>query len=45
MKLRSPGVYNIFPWKGKLPIPDSVRSFALTWYNTLRNPDSIETCL
>ena len=44
-KLKNPSLYDRFPWKGVLPIPESVRNLALTWYNTLRNPDSIEWLL
>ena len=44
-KSKNPSLYERFPWKGKLPIPASVRDFALNWYNTLRNPDSIEWLL
>ena len=44
-KLKNPSLYETFPWKGVLPIPESVRNFALNWYNTLRNPDSIEWLL
>ena len=44
-KLKNPSLYETFPWKGLLPIPESVRNFALNWYNTLRNPDSIEWLL
>ncbi len=44
-KSKNPSLYDNIPWKGSLPIPVSVRNFALTWYNTLRNPDSIEWLL
>lgn len=44
-KSKNPSLYETFPWKGRLPIPENVRNFALNWYNTLRNPDSIEWLL
>ncbi|CAJ1364924.1 unnamed protein product [Effrenium voratum] len=44
-RAKNPGLHSAFPWKGRLPVPRSVRALALTWYNTLRNPDSIEWLL
>jgi len=42
---KNPDLHDAFPWKGRLPVPDFVRPLTLGWYNTLRNPDSIEWLL
>ena len=42
---KNPSLHDAFPWKGRFPIPESVRPLTLAWYNTLRNPDSIESQL
>ncbi|CAE7763934.1 PPH [Symbiodinium necroappetens] len=42
---KNPDLHDAFPWKGQFPVPESVRPLTLAWYNTLRNPDSIEWLL